>query len=75
VTLGGRRSVITAPWTPEQVAALNRYQQDGRYHPFTCGKSGSDLLVAAADGWHCLAPGCTYTQHWAHAFMAEAVPP
>lgn len=66
---------IVPPWSPDQVAALNRYQKDGRFHPFTCGSSGDDVLVATTDGWHCPTPGCTYQQHWAHAFMAEALPP
>ena len=26
-----------APWTPEQVEALNRYQTESGWHPFTCG--------------------------------------
>lgn len=28
---------IEAPFTPEQVEALNRWQRNGNYHPFTCG--------------------------------------
>jgi len=75
---------ITAPFTDEQVAALNSYQMDGRFHPFTCGGSRDDaaheaaraehglpepgILVARREGWTC--PGCGYTQSWAHAAMA-----
>ena len=56
-----------APWTDEEVEALNRYQRSGRFHPFTCGSSdrfdeahrkvqakrGGDYgeLVATRDGW------------------------
>jgi hypothetical protein len=68
---------IRAPWTPEQVAALNRFQLRGGMHPFTCGASHagpSPALVARPDGWHC--PGtyrapCDYRQDWAHRFMAD----
>lgn len=65
---------IRAPWTPEQVAALNAFQQHGGMHPFTCGNERHDVhyvLIARADGWHCSQPPCDYRQDWAHAFMAE----
>lgn len=76
-----------APWTPEQVVALNKWQDSGKVHPFTCGgermddahrayqaQVGGDFgqLVAAADGWFC--PVCGYRQNWAHAFMAQERP-
>lgn len=75
---------ITAPFTPEQVESLNRFQRSGEFHPFTCGGNRSDeahvayakehgdpdygLLVATPDGWVC--PVCDYKQGWAHDFMA-----
>ena len=31
---------ITAPFTPEQVKALNYYQASGVFHPFTCANQG-----------------------------------
>lgn len=65
---------IRAPWTPEQVAALNRFQAEGGMHPFTCGNDhATDALhlVAHEDGWHCWLPDCDYRQDWAHAFMAD----
>ena len=65
---------IHAPWTPEQVAALNRFQQYGGMHPFTCGRDhhGTNVvLMARPDGWHCSDPACGYRQDWAHAFMAN----
>lgn len=78
-------SRIKAPFTPEQVEALNRYQADTRYHAFTCGRNRTDdahrkyaaehkqsdygILVAAREGWIC--PVCGYRQEWAHGFMAE----
>jgi len=66
-----------APWTREQVAALNRWQCCNHIHPFTCPNRGdgnhhvimNDLgtLVATEDGWTC--PYCDYTQDWAHDTM------
>jgi len=63
---------IYAPFTPEQVAALNRWQQRGDFHPFTCPHrvDGEAInLVAEPGGWRC--PACDYRQDWAHDFMAE----
>lgn len=75
---------ITAPWTKDQVDALNHYQRLGDFHPFTCGGDRGDeahrsfaqesgdrdwgLLVATPGGWIC--PVCDYRQDWAHPFMA-----
>ena len=33
---------VTAPFTPEQVENLNRYQRSGDCHPFTCGGNRGD---------------------------------
>ncbi|MEU7066925.1 hypothetical protein [Streptomyces sp. NPDC046161] len=68
---------ITAPWSPEQVDALNRFQQTGGMHPFTCGRDHDThrTLVATPAGWTCPGPGCGYTQNWAHAFMAAGERP
>ena len=74
---------IKAPWTQEQVDALNAYQRDGWMHPYTCcgpdgcrdrlGVDGDDReLVATKDGWVCRT--CDYTQDWAHAFSAQPNP-
>lgn len=71
--------ILRAPWTPDQVAALNAYQH-GRFHPFTCcsavnpdncrDKFGFDAaLVATENGWVC--ETCDYTQDWAHSRMVE----
>ncbi|MEU5043193.1 hypothetical protein [Streptomyces griseorubiginosus] len=73
--------VIRAPWTPDQVDALNAFQRRGGMHPFTCGGEhtpASPALVAYTDGWRCPQPygeSCDYRQDWAHAFMAEAPAP
>lgn len=75
---------VRAPFTAEQVEALNRYQQCKIMHPFTCGHCrdadehyldgewitpDEHLLVATEAGWTC--PTCDYTQDWAHDFMAD----
>jgi hypothetical protein len=66
---------IRAPWTPEQVAALNAFQQRGGMHPFTCGHEHpahpDAVLEATPKGWRCFVLGCEYEQDWAHAFMAD----
>lgn len=62
--------VSHAPWTPREVAALNRYQFSGQFHPFTCGKDSlHGELIATPLGWTC--PRCDYRQDWAHKFMLQ----
>lgn len=68
-------SKIIAPWSPNQIHELNRFQRAGVMHPFTCpnrndGNHGEYVLFAAFEGWIC--PYCTYTQDWAWAMMAES---
>lgn len=62
---------IEAPWTAAQVDALNLFQQDKFIHPFTCPDhhEGERALVATRAGWICC--HCSYTQTWAHAYMAS----
>lgn len=66
---------IRAPWTPEQVAALNRFQREGGMHPFTCGYEHpahpNPILQATKNGWRCYVTGCDWEQEWAHRFMAD----
>lgn len=77
---------IYAPWTDEEVEALNAFQRNGRSHPFTCGSGNrSDQAHATAadvndltDAGQLVATrsgwvclGCDYTQNWAHGFMVE----
>ena len=78
-------NLISPPWTEEQVKNLNEYQNDDRWHPFTCGGERRDelhqvyalihkkhdygILEATPEGWIC--PVCDYKQIWAHAFMAK----
>jgi hypothetical protein len=62
-----------APWSDEEVKALNRFQGYGFVHPFTCGNDHGTqddrVLVATKDGWIC--PGCDYKQTWAYEIMFE----
>lgn len=62
---------IKAPFSVEQVDALNRFQHDGRFHEFTCGNehAGNKALVATRAGWICC--HCDYKQDWAHDFMVS----
>ena len=53
---------VTAPWTPEQVEALERRQNDPYQHPYTC--ECGESLEPWLDGWSC---DCGYTQDWCHA--------
>jgi|HubBroStandDraft_2_1064218.scaffolds.fasta_scaffold215076_3 hypothetical protein len=59
---------MEAPWTPEQVLSLNRFQASGVYHPFTSA-AGKELLATAA-GW-VEVEGGPVVQTWAHEFMLD----
>lgn len=63
--------MIKAPWTQEQVDALNAWQKLGYVHEFTCPMDHPDdrVLTATPAGWIC--PSCSYTQNWAHDHMAD----
>lgn len=57
----------TAPWTPEQVAALERRQADTSRHAYTCANDEcQSVLKPTTDGWVCETEGCGYKQDWAH---------
>jgi hypothetical protein len=67
-----------APWSEDQVASLNAYQESGHFHPFTCGQRDDDgeahLLRATREGWYCpkcAAQGKDYSQAWCHGWMAD----
>lgn len=67
---------VYAPFTLEQISALNAYQQAGYVHPFTCGTTNPDCradLVATASGWIC-PMGCGYTQDWCYVGMDQWIP-
>jgi hypothetical protein len=65
---------IRAPFTPEQIDVLNRYQANDMVHPYTCEHWHGDPaerrnLVATKDGWICRY--CDYRQSWAHGSHFE----
>ena len=56
------KEISFAPWTPEQIDALDERQGDMTKHPYTC-ECGESLTVYE-DGWHC--DYChNYFQNWA----------
>ncbi len=79
---------IKAPWTTDQVAALNWYQHAGAARPFLCAGNRHDaahrdhaadarhrdagILEATPAGLICRA--CSYRQDWAVAQAIEAMP-
>jgi dethiobiotin synthetase len=65
---------LRAPWTPEQVDGLNRWQTCGHVHEYTCGNNSEHVLVATEGGWVCPVKDCGYTQDWAHEFSVEPPP-
>jgi hypothetical protein len=72
---------INAPFTEEQVEKLKKYQENGKFHPFTCCSQGSNekcerkngvgegLLIPSTEGWVC--PCGEIKQNWCHKFMVE----
>jgi hypothetical protein len=66
--------VVRAPWTPEQVDALEKRQIRADRHPYTCGEHSSLPLVPTRLGWMCWKPGCSYRQDWAHAADMDTQP-
>jgi hypothetical protein len=63
--------IINAPWTQEQVDHLNKQQQCGNIHPFTCGECSGDL-IATKDGWWC-PKHPEYKQTWAMELDLETM--
>lgn len=59
---------IHAPWSEEQVAALNFFQGSGVFHPFT--SENGRVLIATQNGWTEQENG-PVVQTWAHSFMAN----
>lgn len=66
--------MLLAPWTEDQVASLNAYQEESESSPFVC-MNGGHILVAAEDGWFCeICKGfcnINVTQNWCHDWMAD----
>ena len=61
-------------WAEETVKGLEKYQRDGRFHPYTCpnrslethpyraGDRDFGMLVPTTEGWVCR--DCDYRQDW-----------
>lgn len=74
-------SIEKKVFTPEEIKALEKFQNDRSVHPFTCcGPSdilecernkgiSEGILTPTENGWIC--PCGKYTQNWAHSFMKE----
>src|SRR5271157_2144496 len=61
-------SVVTAPWTEDQVKSLEGWQSCGFVHPFTA--EDGTVLIPTVDGWRKTRDG-SVVQDWAHDFMAD----
>jgi hypothetical protein len=61
------RDHVKAPFTEDQVASLQGFQNCGYMHQCTC-ECGADM-IPTKEGWVC--GSCAYTQDWCHAFMAD----
>jgi hypothetical protein len=60
---------VEAPFTDDEVASLNAYQNNDFMHPYTCVCGDHVKLIATTDGWVC--KKCAYTQNWCHDFTAN----
>lgn len=69
----GVDDTIVAPFTEDEVNALNWFQQHANVHPFTCWKGHT--LRATIFGWICPQKQCDdFTQNWAYSFMVARNP-
>ncbi len=73
-----KNNKITLIFTPEKIKELNEYQQNGKYHPYTCDRNHEEcevnivprdyskdgVLIATEEGWIC--PCGKYKQDWSH---------
>ena len=59
--------LLYAPWTDEQVEALQKWQEDDTKHPYTCVCGES--LAPYNSGWKC--EYCGHTQNWCWNFSTE----
>lgn len=57
-----RNNEVEAPFTDEQVKALNAFQDAGRFHPFTCLNDGDEAHIAYE--FEKANPGKNYNEHY-----------
>lgn len=60
---------VEAPWSPNQVTALNEFQKNDMFHPFT--SENGVVLTATTAGW-VETEGGPVVQTWAHDFVIDA---
>ena len=65
--------MLIAPWPPEIVQALEKYQSNLMYHPYTCGKNSNHILKPTEIGLVC--EECNYTQNWCHQLPESILKP
>lgn len=69
--------MMKAPWTTQEVEALNYMQHCGMLHPYTCDRRNDGnhpdnaVLVPTKDGWVC--PHCSYKQDWFRGDVFELI--
>ena len=59
-----------APWSAEQVAKLQAWQDCDWVHPYTCYQGHT--MTPTQQGWTCI---CGYQQNWTWAPMLQGPPP
>jgi hypothetical protein len=62
-----------APWTAEQVAAIQAWQDCGWVHEMTCPNGCGVPLEATPEQLVC--PACGYWQKWVPAVVLGPLPP
>ncbi len=58
--MSGLPDMVYAPFDDEQVALMNRYQNSGDFHPYTC--CDHQTMVMTREGLTC--PKCQTVQNW-----------
>ena len=59
---------LYGPWDPATKALLEKYQTEGRYHPYTF-RNDSQVLKVTDSGLQC--QSCAYFQDWVLADLLE----
>jgi len=65
---------VYAPFEPEQIQNLEKWQNSGYLHPFTCPHHSNNVLKVYRNALYCDATDCEYEQHWVHRMMVEPTP-